>query len=155
MLEIREVVDFQLKMDISDNVLRALPEWFGNESALVEYVNMSAVLPFWAAYDDDEAVGFLALKPHNALHAELCVMGVMKCYHRSSIGRELFNAFQNYCIHNNYHYISVKTLDHSCDYEPYNKTRAFYEAMGFQPFEVHKTLWDENNPCLIMIKNLK
>jgi len=155
MIEIREVKESQLKMDIADKVLRALPDWFGDESGIVDYVEESANLPFWAVFDKGECIGFLAAKAYNALHIGLYVMGIMTEYHRISIGKGLFNTFQNYCLNNGYAYMSVKTLDFSCDYEPYNKTRKFYEAMGLQPFEVLKTLWDEDNPCLIMIKDLK
>jgi len=155
MIEIREVKESQLKMDITDKVLRALPEWFGIERTLAIYVKSSADFPFWAVFDKGMPIGFLALKPHNSLHAEIYVMGILREYHRSSIGRGLFNTFQNYCINNGYRYISVKTLDYSSDDINYPKTRKFYEAMGFQPFEVLKTLWDEDNPCLIMIKDLK
>jgi len=155
MIEIREVQEPRLKMDITDKILRSLPDWFGIESSIIDYVNLSADLPFWGVFEKGQAIGFLALKPHNALHAELCVMGILPEYHRISIGRGLFNTFQNYCINAGYSYISVKTLDSSNTNESYAKTRKFYEAMGFQPFEVFKTLWDEQNPCLIMIKDLK
>jgi hypothetical protein len=49
----------------------------------------------------------------------------------------------------------VKTLDESAEYEPYNKTRAFYQKMGFIPLEVFTTFWNEENPCLFMAKYLK
>ncbi|MFA6119201.1 MAG: hypothetical protein WCT85_06020 [Parachlamydiales bacterium] len=51
--------------------------------------------------------------------------------------------------------MTVKTLSPSADDENYAKTRAFYLSMGFYPLEEFKTLWDENNPCLFMIKVLK
>jgi len=155
MIEIREVKESQQKMDITDKVLRALPEWFGNDSANADYIATSADLPFWAVFSKGEPIGFLAAKAYNTLHIGLYTMGILSEYQRMSIGRGLFNTFQNYCLNNGYTYMSVKTLDYSCDYEPYNKTRKFYEAMGFQPFEVIKEVWDENNPCLIMIKDLK
>jgi len=155
MIEIREVTEAGLRMEITDKILHALPNWFGNETAIQDYIAKCADLPFWGVFDKGAAIGFLALKHHNDIHAELCVMGILPEYHRISIGRGLFNIFQNYCINKGYKYISVKTLDSSCTYEPYDKTRQFYEAMGFLPFEVHKTLWDADNPCLIMIKDLK
>ena len=155
MIKIQEVKESTLKMEIADKILRALPEWFGIESSIVDYVNKSAALPFWAVFDNDVPIGFLALWHHNPHHAELYVMGILKEHHRSSIGRGLFNTFQNYCLNNGYKYISVKTLDHSNSDKNYSRTRKFYEAMGFQPFEVLKTLWDESNPCLIMIKDLQ
>jgi hypothetical protein len=35
----------------------------------------------------------------------------------------------------------------------YRKTRAFYEALGFEPLEELTDLW-EGNPCLVMVKVL-
>ena len=48
----------------------------------------------------------------------------------------------------------VKTLSDIVDFEPYAQTRAFYESMGFQPLITLTEMWDEENPCLIMIKAL-
>jgi hypothetical protein len=30
----------------------------------------------------------------------------------------------------------------------------FYEAVGFKPLEETSQIWDEHNPCLIMVKKL-
>jgi ribosomal protein S18 acetylase RimI-like enzyme len=48
--------------------------------------------------------------------------------------------------------MQVKTLGPSRPDEHYAKTRAFYEALGFRPLEEFKQIWDENNPCLVMVK---
>lgn len=39
-------------------------------------------------------------------------------------------------------------------FEPYARTRSFYRSMGFEPLITLTEMWDENNPCLIMIKTL-
>lgn len=39
-------------------------------------------------------------------------------------------------------------------YEPYEQTRKFYESIGFEPLITLTEMWDEENPCLIMIKML-
>ena len=57
-----------------------------------------------------------------------------------------------YCVDNGYLYLTVKTLDSSAQYEPYERTRAFYKSMGFLPLEVFTTFWNEENPCLFMAK---
>ena len=59
-----------------------------------------------------------------------------------------------YGVENDYKFLTVKTLDESAAYEPYNATRAFYNKEGFYPLEVFTTFWDEENPCLFMIKVL-
>ena len=60
--------------------------------------------------------------------------------------------FLKFCKENNYKFLTVKTLDESAIYEPYNGTRAFYRKEGFYPLEVFTCVWDEENPCLFMVK---
>ena len=49
--------------------------------------------------------------------------------------------------------IQVKTVDEG-HYKEYDQTIAFYEGVGFKKMEVFPTLWDEWNPCLILIKKI-
>lgn len=51
-------------------------------------------------------------------------------------------------------YLTVKTLSSSNNDLFYAKTREFYRAMGFLPLEEFKTLWNEENPCLMLIKSI-
>jgi len=46
----------------------------------------------------------------------------------------------------------VKTLDSSAEYEPYERTRGFYLKNGFYPLEVFSLYWNEDNPCLFLVK---
>ena len=50
--------------------------------------------------------------------------------------------------------IEVKTLDESCEYEPYAKTRLFYENNGFTKIDVICPFpgWHEDCPCAIYVK---
>ncbi len=52
-------------------------------------------------------------------------------------------------------YLQVKTLGPSRLDPGYEVTRAFYLALGFEPLEEFKQIWDENNPCLVMVKKLQ
>jgi hypothetical protein len=51
-------------------------------------------------------------------------------------------------------YLQVKTLGPSRPCERYKRTRRFYEARGFVPLEELHAVWDENNPCLILVKHV-
>jgi len=137
---------------ICNDVLRSLPDWFGIEEAIVDYVNQSRGLPVFAAFDGGLPVGFVALKQHNAYTAEVCVMGILQRYHRHGIGRELIRWCEESCRSRNMRFLTVKTLDETGNSAEYDRTRAFYLAMGFMPLEVFKTLWDERNPCLFLAK---
>ena len=152
--EIREVGDGNAKKEICDTVLHRLPEWFGIEESMAEYVSLVEEMPFYGVYDGERPVGFLAVKIHNAFTAEVCVMGILKEYHRMGIGSELMERAEGYCQQKGLVYLTVKTLDGSVDFEPYERTRRFYEKMGFIPLEVFPLLWDEANPCLFLAKHL-
>jgi ribosomal protein S18 acetylase RimI-like enzyme len=88
-MESREITSHDEKSDICNGILRALPNWFGVESSILDYVNQVRSLPFYAFFDNDKAIGFVAIKVHNPFTAEVCVMGVLSGYHRQGIGKKL------------------------------------------------------------------
>jgi len=152
---VKEVRSAGMKSDICNIILRALPDWFGIEESLVSYVREVRDMPFFAAFDGSgDAHGFAALKFHNEYTAEVYVMGVLKPYHRHGLGWRLMDRCVEECRRTGRVFLTVKTLDQSRADEGYDKTRRFYHAMGFRPLEVFPTLWDENNPCLFMVKYL-
>ena len=51
--------------------------------------------------------------------------------------------------------LQVKTFGPSGDSPEYELTRAFYESIGFIPLEELRELWDEDNPCLILVMPLE
>ena len=65
-MRIERIADARLKSLYAEKVLRQLPDWFGIEAALLEYVAGVAPLPYWAAMDGEECVGFIAVKIHYA-----------------------------------------------------------------------------------------
>jgi len=151
-VDLREIHDADEKSVVCEYVLRALPNWFGVEASIVNYVKQVRELPFIAAYDGDKVVGFIATKPHTPFASEICVMGILSEYHRHGIGRSLVTACEQKCKESKQEFLTVKTLAESRESKSYEKTRLFYLSMGFKPVEVFPTLWDEDNPCLVMIK---
>lgn len=154
MTGIQEITLSEEKAYICNTILRALPDWFGIESAIVAYVEEVQSMPFFAAFDDDKLVGFIAIKKHNPYTYEVYVMGVLQEYHRHGVGKKLIQFCESFCRDNEAEYLTVKTLDESRENESYEKTRQFYLAMGFRPLEVFPLLWDKENPCLFMAKCL-
>jgi GNAT superfamily N-acetyltransferase len=135
-------------------ILRSLPEWFGIESAIVHYSTEIDILPTFLASEAGRVIGFLSLKQHTPYSAEVYVMAVLQEAHRKGIGRTLMSSSQDWLKSCGVQYLQVKTLGPSHPDESYAKTRSFYEAVGFKPLEEFKQIWDEHNPCLIMIKKL-
>ena len=141
------------KTAISSKILYSLPEWFGLPESTAEYIETCRSLPFWAEYRDGSPIGFLAMQETRPYTAALYVMGGLKEYHRQGVGRALFAAFQEYAKSEGYEYLQVKTVD-AGRYPEYDRTRLFYESLGFRKLETFPTLWDEWNPCLILIQSV-
>ena len=139
---------------VSRFILGALPDWFGIQEAIREYVEFTDDHPTFVAYDDHQAVGFLALAEHSPCAAEIFVMGVLPAYHRKGVGRALVEAAEAHLRARGFEYLQVKTVAEGNPDEGYKKTRAFYHRLGFKDLEVFPDLWDAANPCLQMIKHL-
>ena len=135
-------------------LLRLLPDWFGVEAAILNYEQEIEHLPTFLAKTDGGVLGFLSLKQHTPYSAEILVMAVHRDVQRGGIGRALVQAAEGYARGLGNEYMQVKTLGPSRPDENYAKTRAFYEALGFRPIEEFKQIWDEHNPCLILVKRL-
>ncbi len=142
------------KRAIAAHILNGLPEWFGIPESTANYVEQSARFPFWAHGEGGAYDGFIVLRETSPYAAEIYVMGVRAERHRQGIGRELFLALYEYAKAHGYEYLQVKTVDEGC-YEDYDRTRRFYESMGFRKLEVFPTLWDAHNPCLVMVMGIK
>jgi coenzyme F420-0:L-glutamate ligase/coenzyme F420-1:gamma-L-glutamate ligase len=152
---VTQVVEIQAPAErsrIAEAVLRDLPDWFGIEESTRKYIEDSATLPTLAVEPD---LGFLCLKQHTPQAAELYVMGVKQEAHRRGIGRALVAEAELWCRARGVRYLQVKTLGPSRpDPGGYDVTRAFYEALGFVALEELQGLWDEENPTLILVKNV-
>jgi GNAT superfamily N-acetyltransferase len=138
-------------------ILRALPDWFGIEQAIVDYVAAIDGLPTFLAHDGDansKPVGFMSIKRHSPQCAELYVLGVLASHHRHGVGRALLEKTEAWLAADAVRFLQVKTLSPSRPCIHYDATRRFYQAMGFVDLEELKTLWGERNPCLMMIKSL-
>jgi len=135
-------------------IIRALPQWFGIETANRRYLEDIDKMPTFLALADNGVIGFLTLHEHNAYAAEIHVMGVLPERHRQGVGTQLVTAAQDYLRQRRVEYLQVKTLSDAHPDENYARTRAFYIGLGFRPLEQFDTLWDAGNPCLQLIKSL-
>jgi ribosomal protein S18 acetylase RimI-like enzyme len=153
--KIMEINDKNEKAEYTNNILRKLPEWFGNEKSLEEYINTVNKYPYWAAFDkENKCVGFFCGKIHYNRTGDIYVCGIDPKHHRKGIGGLLYKGMEKYFIRNNCKYVIVKTLSEKDPDENYGKTRNFYKRMGFEELITLTEMWDENNPCLIMIKKI-
>jgi XTP/dITP diphosphohydrolase len=149
-----EEVNDAARSAICADILRTLPEWFGIETARQQYVQEAAERPMLVAREGADIVGFLTLARHAPRAWEIHAMGIRPEKHRRGIGQRLLSAAETALRQQGAEFLSVKTLSASRDYEPYERTRRFYRAMGFRPLMELPTLWSAEDPCLVMIKPL-
>jgi ribosomal protein S18 acetylase RimI-like enzyme len=139
---------------VCEPILRALPEWFGIGEATRQYILDVETMPTFLATVEERVVGFLTFRQHSPYAAEVHVMGVHPRAHRRGVGRALMQALEAHLREQGIEFLQVKTLSPAHPDQNYAKTRAFYRAMGFKPLEEFPDLWDEQHPCLQMIKGL-
>ena len=145
-------MDKELKTSITLKIMNSLPKWFSPPEDIRKKSVLHREMPFFAAFDENQVIGFIVLKIHNEYTAEIFNLGVLEEYHRQVVGHALLTAAENYCRENGHKFITVKTLDSSVDYEPYERTRAFYRKNDFYPLEMFPLYWNEENPCLFLAK---
>lgn len=153
--KIAKIEDIDKKSGYTRCVLEKLPQWFGNRQAIDEYAKEVSDIPYWAVLNqDNECIGFFSVKIHYGHTGDIFVCGVLPEHLHQGAGNALYYAVEEYLIQNNCKYVIVKTLSEIIAYEPYEQTRKFYESIGFEPLITLTEMWDEENPCLIMIKML-
>ena len=146
----------QGQSQICQEILSSLPDWFAIQSANENYAAQSEELPFFVYFKEKEACGLCMLKTHSTVHTELSLIAVKPEYHGRGLGKELLETASSFIKHNfpKTKYLSVKTLSPKKQDPYYLNTYNFYKAIGFKDFEELSDLWDKNNPCLMMIKDI-
>jgi len=149
-----EVVDKHLKKSYTEGILHKLPEWFGKEESLMDYVNQVADKPFFGAFKNGECVGFFSGRVHHGRTGEIVVCGIKPEHHRLGLGKGLLEKLEVHFTSKGCNYMMVKTLSDLHPDTHYGYTREFYEAVGFVPFYTDFEIWGADYPCLVMVKEL-
>ena len=142
-------------MQSCEQVLRSLPDWFGIEEALVQYLKDIENMPIFLASVSSKIVGFLAINKHTTVSAEIHVMGVLSEEHGKGIGSALIKAAERHLKHDGVEFLEVKTLGESHPDKNYARTRGFYLAQGFRPLEEISNFWGKGLPTLFLVKPLQ
>ena len=108
-----------------------LPQWFAQADANLHYAEQAERLETWVARIDGHPVGLLLLKRHSPASAEIYWLGIDPAHHRRSVGRALVDSVERRLRDEKARFLFVMTLHPDVDYEPYRRTRAFYERLGF------------------------
>ncbi len=137
-----------------ERILRALPDWFGIEESLVQYVADAQRFETLVSMDDTgEVAGFITLRRHFPEAGEVHCLAVLPSHHSRGVGRALVTAVEERLRAAGAAYLQVKTMGPSRPSEFYARTLAFYRAVGFAPLEELHGLWG-GTPCLVLVKRL-
>jgi len=131
-----------------------LPEWFGQPKSNRHYAEQAEILEAWTARIDGSARGLLLLKRHSAVSAEIYWLGVDPDHHRQGLGRALVGAIEGRLRQEGLKYLFVMTLHPEDPYEPYRRTRAFYERLGFELVLTRDPPGSSSNPLAYYLKSL-
>lgn len=139
---------------LCEAVLRDVPDWFGIEESLLNYVREAGELPTWVAEADGETAGFITVRRHWARSAEIHCMAVKRRFHRRGVGRAMVGFVERWCAGEGVEFLQVKTMGPSRPCGFYAQTTAFYEAVGFVRLEEFKGLWGKL-PALQLVKRVE
>lgn len=137
-----------------DCILRSLPNWFGIEEAIKNYVEQASVLDSYLAVESDQVVGVALVDRHFPESAELALIAVHPAHRGTGIGRQLVTTVEQSLRVDGCRFLEVHTVGPSYPDEGYAATRAFYVSAGFSPMHEFQNL-DWEGPTLILIKSLK
>lgn len=133
------------------SILAELPAWFGIPESNAGYAEVAEREQAWVAEDAGDTLGLMVLIDHGFCAIDVHLLAVRPHAHRRGVGKALIGQARAVTQALGKPYLTVETQGPSAHYEPYERTRAFYDAVGFRPLEEFTTIWGPENPCLIMI----
>ncbi len=134
-------------------ILASIGDWFGMPASNAEYEQLAETGPALVAHDEaGAAIGLMLLKRHFTATLEVYFLGVRRDRHRQGCGRALMARAEAIARAEQRRFVMVKTQGPSANYEPYERTRRFYEALDYAALEELDVGWGPENPTLIMVK---
>jgi ribosomal protein S18 acetylase RimI-like enzyme len=142
------------KRGLQQHLTAMLPGWFGKPDANAKYALQAELLDGYVAQSEGVPRGLLLLKRSSPTGAEIYWMAVDPGCHRLGIGRALIEAAVEALRSGGVRYLFVATLHPAIPYEPYERTRRFYEAMGFEYVLEEQFPTDPGSPLGYYLKQL-
>jgi len=119
---------------------RSLDKWF-NAEGLTKMSHDLRRHEGFVAVRGIRLVGFVTWEPLPSRRANLSWMGVAEAEQGRGIGKGLLEALVRAVRREGVTAVEVSTVADAVDYEPYERTRAFYRAMGFVDERVDPRFW--------------
>jgi GNAT superfamily N-acetyltransferase len=133
---------------------RGASDWFGIAESNAAYLRDLERLPSWVSLRGPDVLAAATLAPHYPGSFEVHFMAVRPEWHRQGIGRALLGYLEAMATASGGRWLHVKTLAPSHPDPFYQRTRSFYEAMGFSLLFESEALWGPENPAAVLVKHL-
>lgn len=112
----------------------SLPEWFNPEG--IEQIQRDLPVHDGAVIELGGVVaGFVTWTLDEQGSGEITWIAVAPGHHRTGLGRRMLEMAEDRLRDQGAADVFVETLGDSVEYEPYERTRSFYRAMGFADFK--------------------
>ena len=129
-------------------VVAGLPDWFDDTARTISVpIDIRHQCGF-VAERQGKVVGFITLYVAEG-KLNIGWLGVQSDLHRQGIGRLLLDKAEEVARQLGVRVLALYTLGEGVDYEPYERTRRFYFANGFQVYQRSQT---DNPSCPEEIK---
>lgn len=138
-----------------EEILSSLPEWFGLPEANRVFIDGLSRLPAAVAEHEGRIVGFVSIRAHDPRSAEIEAMAVEPSLHHCGIGRSLIRWVLEWCASEGFVWLHVKTRGPSTPDAHYDKTRSFYQSVGFDPLFESTTMWGPDDAALILVRKIE
>ena len=132
-------------------ILSDLPEWFAVSESTRSYIEGLSHLPAVVVEHEGRVIGFVSMRSHHERSAEIDVMALQREFHRSGAGQALVAWCFEWCRSNNVVWLHVKTRGPTTPDPFYERTRQFYQAVGFDPLFESLDIWGPEDAALILI----
>ena len=146
------VSDNDKKAEFASIILQKLVEWLGVKKNIQKYVNYLNEYQCWAAFDNDECIGIFFGRILGNKLGDVYLYGIDPKYNRKGIGTLLYKKVEEYFAKNGCESIMVNTIDGIGPDGNYQKTRNFYEKMGFAEMLTTLVIDDSDTEYLVMMK---
>lgn len=142
-------------IDIAVDIGKKLPDFF-TPYAFSQMKQDFKIDELYIIEKDMRALGFCSIKIKNNSVAEITWLGILPFEQKKGIGTKLIEFVQTELKSKAIKILKVKTLDESANYEPYERTRKFYEKCDFLHIDTIDPFpgWEPGNPCAIYVKIL-
>ena len=138
-----------------DAIVRSLPYHFGDESGRQMCARAVRQSDGVVAEVDGRVVGFLTLERHFDHSAEITWMAVEPSWRGRGVGHALIEQLVGRLRDEGRSLLLVMTLGPSHDEgsveDGYERTRRFYQSVGFIPAREWPTFWP-TNPALLLVR---